>query len=421
MKRINWQDIGLIILLAASVFGQLVRVLVFSKIALTASDIALILVALPMMAFITYRRMWLKAIKYVFRDQIWRYLALFTVWALISLIFNASQYAGSEIFASFSYWARLALIVCVTVGMSYLLDQRQDRRVVSYFILFSTTALVIGFVQLYFLPDLIGLASEGWDPHIGRLVSSFLDPNFFAAYLVILMTISLGTALNRSMKRPYKWLLWLVFVLAWIGLYLTYSRSGWLVGFIAVSLVAWPKSWRLSVLIAAIFIAVVFLPGRLGDRIQQSTSFINTSTVTATSGDASAAARAESSKQAWDLAKTNLLTGVGYNTYGYAMVKHGIFQSSQLQVRSSMGTDNSFLYVLATTGIVGLLLFLAFYFRMMVEFFKHRTRPEAWQLFCVGLAFAVGAFFNNIFFYMPIIITWWTLIAWAARTDNDFS
>ena len=200
MKRINWQDIGLIILLAASVFGQLVRVLVFSKIALTASDIALILVALPMMAFITYRRMWLKAIKYVFRDQIWRYLALFTVWALISLIFNASQYAGSEIFASFSYWARLALIVCVTVGMSYLLDQRQDRRVVSYFILFSTTALVIGFVQLYFLPDLIGLASEGWDPHIGRLVSSFLDPNFFAAYLVILMTISLGTALNRSIK-----------------------------------------------------------------------------------------------------------------------------------------------------------------------------------------------------------------------------
>lgn len=414
MNKFKWQNIALILLFSASVFGQLLRVMVFSRIALTASDIVLIIVGLGLVVYVTYRRLWLTAIKYTFTHPVWRYLILFVIWALISLLINASRYNSAELFASFSYWARLALLVTVTIGLSYAVSDKDDKRVLSYYLLFSLIAVALGFVQLYFLPDLGILADQGWDPHIGRLVSSFLDPNFFAVYIVILMVFLLG----KTMEVRQRSLLWLFFIISWLALYLTYSRSGWLIGFLALPLTIWTKSRKLAVVIALIFIVVVFLPGRLGERIRQADSFVNTSAVQTAGGDASAAARAISSKKALELVQGNWIVGVGYNGFGFAMVEEGLLPADQLNVRSAMGTDNSFLFVLATTGVIGLGLFLWFYISLLVHLWHNRTRSEAWQLFCLGVAIAIGSIFNNIMFYIPILITWWALVAWVVKTDE---
>src|SRR5258708_2952386 len=51
--------------------------------------------------------------------------------------------------------------------------------------------LFLGFVQLIFFPDLETLKFFGFDPHQGRLTSTFLDPNFTGAFLNIFFLISL--------------------------------------------------------------------------------------------------------------------------------------------------------------------------------------------------------------------------------------
>src|SRR5690606_11520258 len=41
---------------------------------------------------------------------------------------------------------------------------------------------ITGFIQLQILPNLEGLESLGYDPHINRLVGSWLDPNFIGGF-----------------------------------------------------------------------------------------------------------------------------------------------------------------------------------------------------------------------------------------------
>jgi hypothetical protein len=82
---------------------------------------------------------------------------------------------------------------------------------------------IVGFIQLLVLPDFTVLdASLGWDPHKNRLASTFFDPNFVGAYLVMALTLLLY---RFDLKNKFHVISALVI---FVAILLTFSRSAWL-------------------------------------------------------------------------------------------------------------------------------------------------------------------------------------------------
>ena len=71
---------------------------------------------------------------------------------------------------------------------------------------------------------------EGWDPHIGRLLSTWFDPNFIGGFLgfILSITIALGLYYWKEKRTKLALVLGIIGFIGLIALYLTYSRSGYL-------------------------------------------------------------------------------------------------------------------------------------------------------------------------------------------------
>lgn len=120
---------------------------------------------------------------------------------------------------------------------------------------------------------------------------------------------------------------------------------------------------------------------------------------------ASSEARIDSAKNALTIIKSNLLTGVGFNSYRYAQIRYGIRkeQSAGTISHADAGTDNSFLFVLATTGFVGLILYLFMWFKI----FKIASALAIVSIFGV---FIDSLFINSLFY--PFVMLWlWIILA----------
>ncbi|EKD44061.1 MAG: hypothetical protein ACD_72C00010G0001, partial [uncultured bacterium] len=76
--------------------------------------------------------------------------------------------------------------------------------------------IIFGLFQYFFWPDLTYLKAVGWDDHLNRLVSTFFDPTFTGlAYLIFLIWFY-----HNHQK--------LMFLITYLALALTYSRSTYL-------------------------------------------------------------------------------------------------------------------------------------------------------------------------------------------------
>src|SRR3990167_6342866 len=80
---------------------------------------------------------------------------------------------------------------------------------------------------------------------------------------------------------------------------------------------------------------------------------------------ASISARQVSANEAIDTFKKNPKTVVGYNSYKFALKKYKSYENKSIKPRSAFGTDNSFLFILATSGIIGFTSFLYLVFQIM--------------------------------------------------------
>jgi len=417
----NGRNLALLVIFGAMAFGQVLRLplLAGGRATLTAADLVIGLLGAGLFIALIYQRRLLEYLHFVWQATAWRYLLLFGLWALLSLLLALPGLAAGEALTALAYWLRLLGSIVLLTGLSFWLQAVQEKRLRSYFLLFGVLAIGAGFYQLFVLPDFRAMVEFGWDPHVGRLLSTFYDPNYFAALLVLIMTITVVLGLKNQAGR-WQLLYGLIFLAAWVALYLTYSRSGWLMGFLAVPLASWLYSRRLSALLALIFVVAVLLPNRLSGRIWQSTSFLRPSTVTEEFGDPSAAARAIANEQAIRLFSDQPVTGVGYNAFGFVLTKAGYAEAERLEFRSGMGTDNSWLFILATTGVTGFILYGLFFTNLMQRLYQARHRGVlAWPLATYCGALIAGAFFNNLLFYVPLIIGFYGLVGWELRRGDD--
>ena len=315
-------------------------------------------------------------------------ILLFSGLALISLLVNSFRFSGSEVLVSSLYLIRWI----VYAGLYFILvDLKSEfKKALPYYLLIvGVFVALFGLIQYLIYPNLKFLESLGWDPHFYRVTSTFLDPGF--AGLILALTLILLTILSWKKQNKLWWVLWpFLFVM----LLLTYSRASWLAFLVGIgTFFIYKKAFKF------LFLIIVFLglswfyiprPEGEGGKLERTYS-VN--------------ARLENYKQGFFVFEKNRLLGVGFNTYRYIKRDYGLIkeEESWQTNHASAGVDSSFLFVLATTGILGFLSYFWIYFKSL----KLKN-----ILITVSLLTVVThSFFLNSLFY-PWIMAWlWILLA----------
>ena len=107
-------------------------------------------------------------------------------------------------------------------------------------------------------------------------------------------------------------------------------------------------------------------------------------------------------KNSIQIFKENPFLGIGFNLYRYKQLDYGFITYDELYSHSSAGADSSLLFVLATTGIVGVLVYIVSF---IISFFHGDTVAKA-----VLPSLFVESFFINSLFYPQIMFLMFIVI-----------
>ena len=378
-----------ILTFAALALGDLGRIQFENGIAITTYDTA---VGLLVLTWLAHRLMQKKKerISAVFLKPI----LVFAGVGLISLVFNFRFLTLSDFTVSFLYLVRWVFYAGIYFVVSDF-DPRFKKKIPLIMIFVSFFLVVIpGYIQYFLYPNLRNLYYLGWDEHLYRLVSTFLDPNFTAVASTLLLMLILAMRLGK--------IGWIVAGLTFIALLLTYSRSGYLMFFVsATTLLFLLGKSRYAILLLLVFAFGIFLlPKNLegeGVKLLRTASIFN---------------RLESTGNAIAIFKDNPLIGVGFNAYRYAQYRYGFIKGENWKiVHSGAGTDNSFLLVLATTGIIGFMSYLYLWWVILKKTYSQRiSNAISVAVLASIIGLAVNSFFLNSLFF-PFVMAWmWVLI-----------
>ena len=304
----------------------------------------------------------------------------------LSLLANIPFFQGKEILIGGLYWLRLAAYF----GFYFLINLSNLSNCFDLLLACGGAMAVFGLIQYFFWPDLTSLKYVGWDPHYYRLAGTFLDPNFTGVILVLTIILLIS-------KFKPSFLYYSLFFILYLSLALTYSRASWLAFLGGVGSWFWLKWGKRGVkmiifIIFIIFITAIILPrgpGGEGVRLERVSSVLS---------------RVGSWRQAIVIAKDRPIFGVGFNTYRYTQKKYGFLGEDWQTSHSGGGVDNSFLFVLTTSGILGLLGLLGLLGKILLVSF--RKSP---LVFASMVAVLVHSFFNNTLFY-PWVMGWLVII-----------
>lgn len=340
---------------------------------------------------------------------------------IISLLFGSLTLSPGAIMKSSFYLIRLICYCSLFFIARQELQTRKDQKNILAFILFTGVILCIaGFVQLWLFPDFLHLKlyELGWDPHINRLTSTWLDPNFFGGYLVLLLMFSIPYSLDALKKRNIvkTGLYGTISLLFLITLFYTLSRSSYLAFLVGLSIIGILKARKFLIIAFIVGILVMGSSQRLQERVNNGImSFKALVTNSTLSLDPTAKLRVKSWKEGYEIWKDNPFLGVGYNTLRYENEKRGY---AELRKHSSSGSDSSLLTILETMGIFGGIMFL---FLLFTVWYEHGKRflvsQSSWSL---GIASSITALFLHSFLVntllFPFIITL-LLIIWGTKED----
>ncbi|MDP3997223.1 MAG: O-antigen ligase family protein [bacterium] len=342
------------------------------------------------------------------------YLLLFSpflLWSLWTLLINAPQLGVINTFIAAAYWVRLSVVLLLLPALLVLLDNPKNKLALKQavnIVLISLTML--GFLQLLIVPNLGVLHQSwltGWDPHAGRLVSTWLDPNFVgAAFAVGIFFVFAPTSPPDSPKQGFNKKNILMAALLFVAMILTKSRSSFLALLLTV-LVLLPfmllnnlkrPSARQTIILAAtvglLITGAILAAIILGDRAIGLISFDDTVSL-----------RQNALTSAWGLAASHPIVGVGYNAYQFAAQKAGLI--SDYSVHSRAGTDNSLLTLWITTGLPGVALFFApwlFLFNKSLLYWWRDNQPVFLATAASILLLFIHSQFINSFLYSHLLI-----------------
>ena len=382
-------------------FGEITRFEFGNGVAITLNDIGVGLMVIAWLILTTLNK------KYK-NSFLIKPILIFAGICFISLLINLRLLNLSEFLISFLYLIRWIFYA----GIFFIVDAFDEKfkRKVPFFMVLSGTIIVFtGFIQYFMYPALRNLIYLGWDEHLYRMFSTFLDPNFLGAFLVLNFLFVLGLFLHYFKDIRKFGILGVLGILNLIAVFLTYSRSALVMLFVSIlTFLILGKKMKTTFVIVFIFIILVVLLSKTGR--SEGTNLLRS---------VSSEARIGSSIAALNIIKDNPILGVGFNTYRYTQYRYGIFKGDGWQnSHAAAGTDNSFLFVLATTGIIGLLSYIYLWYKILKKqiLFINTSNNKFTKIFsAVIISSIIGIFINTLFInslFYPFIMEWlWILIA----------
>ncbi len=310
--------------------------------------------------------------KSIKNDPLTKPLALFVGAMFLSTIFNPFKFPAFLYLVRFVAYAGLYFVAK---------DQIGDRKIILKLMEIAILGVaVVGILQFVFVPDVSSLKALDWDDHYYRLISTFLDPGFTGAMLVLGLILAV---LERSRIQA---------VILYVAMALTYSRASYLMYLFSFATISFFKN-SVKIFLIALIILVITIP-LLPKSTGEGTKLNRENSVTA---------RLNNWNKSIEVWETKPVFGIGFNSYRYAV---NVSPQSH-----SGGADNSLLLVLATTGVVG---FAAYIFLLK------KTWDMGDLLFRASLVgIIVHSMFNNTLFY-PWVMEWlWILLALSATKNYN--
>lgn len=305
--------------------------------------------------------------------------------------------------ASFLYTVRLSIYILLFIQLYTNMYVRDFVKNLMFFT--GGVIIFLGFLQYFFYPNLRNLYYLGWDDHLYRLFSTFLDPNFAGAYFALFCFYCLWRYLGENIYLK-KIMYASVGLSSIIALFLTYSRTGMVM--LIVGIVVYLSFYKkLKILFFALISLIVLFFIFAGD-LEGLNPLRSASVI----------ARLDSLQNAFIIFLYNPVIGIGFNAYRYAQIYYG-FRGGDLSLTShaDAGSDNSYLFVAATTGVIGLFLFFSFLKRIIESLLDLPRELKAISLSTLASILA-GSIFTNILFYTPLLL-WLFLVLSVTRLKKS--
>lgn len=304
-------------------------------------------------------------------------IVLFWIVGILSLVISGD-------FSGILYLFRFILYSSVfLIGFFIIKDEPVKlESIFNLVVLAGVIISVLGFLQLILIPDFEFLTAYGFDPHKNRLASTFLDPNFAGAFLNISLLLAFYLWLKQRSKKLVS-----AMILILLAVVLTFSRSAYLM-FLAEIIIFGLFRLKKLLIITIIFFGLLYLfyvP--FNQRVNG--AFVL---------DKSASERLDSWNMGLGIVKSNPFLGIGFNNLRNYKSENNLNKVfSDNNSHSGAGLDSSFLVILATTGIVGFIVYLSWWVNMFGEFSKLIKNPFKNELFLLIASIAVGLLVNSQF------------------------
>lgn len=311
----------------------------------------------------------------------------FAAWLILTYSISLIQYSPFENLIALLYLLRLIcyLAFFLYLGYSITKEKNLQNNVKKAVTMFSGIVVTSSVLQYFLYPNLRNLSYLGWDPHQGRIFSTFLDTSATAAVFGLIL---LYFILHKKSISPLLRIFFLIANLA-LGL-LTYSRSFYVSIFLTSTLYfLTKKSYLILLTILACFALLVFvLPRQFGE----GTNLLRTFSIESRMKDEGEALR---------ITSKNPLFGIGYNHLRYTKDNNNQILDQQ-KSHSEASFHSSFLIILATSGIIGFVLFIA----LLLKFSRVNEISRYYVVFL-----SIFSLFDNILLYPVVTLIFLSLLA----------
>ncbi len=266
---------------------------------------------------------------------------------LFSFLLRYTYYSFQENFIAFLYFLRFFTYVCLFIYLArYWQDQKKSNTVVqSGILVLSSITIVFSLTQYFLYPDLRNLFYLGWDPHLYRTFGVFFDTSISAAlYGILLFYFVIKREKLRLPSIIYDTFVGIFIIL---GL-LTYSRGFYIASLLTFSYYYIRQKQYLGFFVIFILFtgSLFLLPKQFGEGVNLLRRFSVTS-------------RLRDDQTAISIWQKNPLLGIGYNRIRYEKERLGVIDRTTEDItHAGASFHSSFLIVLVTTGILGLISFL---------------------------------------------------------------
>lgn len=308
------------------------------------------------------------------------------------LITGISVFSSPNLTESLSDWLRLVSVFSVyLLGRILFVTPRQIKAAFTAVFLSSLIPIAVACVQYVTGKGLV------LDGDQARIVGTFLHPNAFASYLLILLVFGISQWLEKE-KIVHPFVLRILVCLISVIFILTFSRGGWLAFVVSILCLAAIRYRKLFILLPIGLILVTFAVPSTRDRIE---NIFNPGVY----------AR---SRSAWDW-RQDTWKQILPLVHEKPVLGHGL---ATVEAEFGVLTHNDYLRLLAETGILGLLAYLVLMLRLLSTTWRdfRNTKSEFVRGLQVGLiAMIVGFLFreaaDNTLRNTVVMIYFWLLVA----------